>query len=103
MVPYYLMACDHLETCVDATHRAIEAAKALREVGVGKEAPQPNPASVKRIQELRHAVQHTNHRLIDTESLRPDRRAFGPEDPYGIAADRDHLVIGAEDPSPTSS
>jgi hypothetical protein len=98
MVPHYLVACDHLETCIDATHRAVEAAKALRDAGVGEEAPQPNPASVKRIEEIRHAVQHTHHRLIDTDSLRPNRRPFGPEDPYGISAEKDYLVIGAEAP-----
>ncbi|MEH3141775.1 MAG: hypothetical protein PGN37_16670 [Mycobacterium kyogaense] len=98
MVPYLLRACDHLENCVDATHRAVEALQALRAAGVGTRSPEPNAESVRRIQEIRHAVQHTSHRLIDTDSLNKKRRPFGPQDPYGIAPQKDHLAIGAEDP-----
>lgn len=98
MVPYLLFCSDHLETCVDATHRAVEAAKALRDAGVGRQAAEPKSASVQRIREIRHAVQHTSHRLIDTDKLHASRRPFGPQDAYGISARRDDLVIGAEDP-----
>uniref|UniRef100_A0AB39U1Q5 Uncharacterized protein n=1 Tax=Mycolicibacterium phage Alyssa1 TaxID=3240801 RepID=A0AB39U1Q5_9CAUD len=98
MTPYLLLTCDHLETCIDATHEAVEAAKALRDAGVGTQAPLPDTESVRRLVEIRHAVQHTNHRLIDTGSLRPGRRPFGPDDPYGVSPQKDHLVIGAEDP-----
>jgi hypothetical protein len=98
MVPYLLRASDHLETCVDATHRALETSDALRDAGVGTQAPKPNVDSVRRLEEIRHAVQHTTHRLIDTDSLHRKRRPFGPQDPYGIAPKKDHLVIGAEQP-----
>uniref|UniRef100_A0AB39U2S1 Uncharacterized protein n=1 Tax=Mycolicibacterium phage JSForest2 TaxID=3240807 RepID=A0AB39U2S1_9CAUD len=98
MTPYLLRACDHLESCVDATHGAAEAAKSLRDAGVGTQAPSPDTESVRRLTEIRHAVQHTNQRLIDTDSLWPGRRPFGPDDPYGISPRKDHLVIGAEDP-----
>lgn len=96
--PYLLWASDHLESCVDATHRAVEAAKELRAAGVGTQAPQPNPESARRVSEIRHAAQHADKRLINPSGLRSDRRAFGPEDPYGISPGKHQLVIGAEEP-----
>lgn len=101
MTPYLLLANDHLETCVDATHSAVKSARALWKALRGGRVPKLNTSAAKRLERLRNASQHTHNRLIDPQNLPPgsdDRRPFGPQDPYGISAKKDHLVIGAEDP-----
>src|SRR5882757_9842708 len=54
MPPYLLWANDHLESCVDAAHRAVEAVKILQVEGIGTKAPQPNGGSLRRLRDIRH-------------------------------------------------
>lgn len=91
------LATDHLETCLDATHRAICAVQLLRSKGIGADITSPDPDVVARLEHIRHAMQHALDRLIG-ENLRPGRRAFGPKDPYGLSPREHELMIGAEQP-----
>lgn len=90
-------ATDHLDTCVDATHRALAAAQILRVNGIGTDMLAPDTSAVRRLNAIRDAMQHAEERLI-ADNLRPGRLAFGPDDPYGISAREHDFTIGAETP-----
>jgi hypothetical protein len=94
---YVMLVTDHLETCLDATHRAVAALALLRTKGIGTSAKPLDSDAVERLKDIRDAMQHTPDRLI-AEGLRRDRRPFGPEDPYGIQPAEHHVTIGAERP-----
>ena len=94
---YVMLGADHLETCLDATHRAVAAVALLRAKGIGATANRPARGAVKRLKAIRDAMQHTLDRLI-AENLRQDRQAFGPDDPYGISPSEHDVTIGAERP-----
>jgi hypothetical protein len=91
------LVTDHLETCLDATHRGVCAADLLRKSGFGKDAPRPDRGAVKRLKKIRDTSQHTINRLLD-EKLKPEWLPFGPEDPYGIRLLEHELKIGADEP-----
>jgi hypothetical protein len=92
---YVMLYTDHLESCVDATHRAVSAGKLLRDKGIGMSASIPDRHAAGRLARIRNAMQHTVNRLIG-EDLRPGQHAFGPDDPYGINPLKHGLTIGAE-------
>lgn len=91
------LVTDHLENCLDATHRSVCAAKLFRDKGIGPNAPVPDKRAADRLTGMRHALQHSLERLIG-ENLRADRRPFGPKDPYGLCPLEHELTIGAEPP-----
>lgn len=94
---YVMLGADHLESCLDTTHRAVEAVALLRKKGIGASVKMPAPDAVKRLKGIRHAMQHALDRLI-AEDLRKGRQAFGPGDPYGISPSEHQVTIGAEQP-----
>ena len=95
----HLAGCgtDHLDTCVDATHRAITAAKRLFGKGIGSAADLPDQDASNRLNAIRDAMQHADDRLM-ADNLRAGRLPFGPGDPFGINPREDELTIGAEKP-----
>jgi hypothetical protein len=93
------LAADHLQTCLDATHRGMCAVALFRKRGFGTSASRPDQGSVKRLKNIRDTVQHAPDRLLEEpEQLRRGRLPFGPEDPYGIRLREHELTIGAEEP-----
>jgi hypothetical protein len=93
------LATDHLETCLDATHRGMCAVALFRERGFGASAPRADQGAVDRLKYIRDTVQHAPDRLLeDPEQLRRGRLPIGPEDPYGIRLREYELTIGTDQP-----
>jgi hypothetical protein len=91
------VSTDHLESCIEATHRATNAVAMFRKKGIGTKTVVLDAGAVRRLKEIRDAMQHMIHRLFEID-LQKGRRAFGSQDPYGISPREYELTIGAEDP-----
>ncbi len=93
-----LIGDGHLETCVEALHRALVALKLLQSKGVGRGVDMPNADAANRLRDIRDAVQHAGDRLIGR--LNPGRRAFDVEnlDPYTLSPREHDFFIGSEKP-----
>lgn len=91
-------ASDHLESCVESTHRAVVMLDLLRGRGFGWHAQYPKSDTARRLKDIRDAMQHSGDRLIG--DLLPGRRAFDLEnlDPYCLSPRGDHVLIGSERP-----
>lgn len=95
------LATDHLETCLDATHRGISTALLLRKHGFGKGGPLPDQDAFGRLKRIRNTVQHTPDRLLeppDLAEMQRGRLPFGSDDPYGIRLLQHELTIGSDKP-----
>lgn len=93
------VVADHLETCLDATHRGVCAVRLLRKRDFGNGARHPNQDAVNRLKTIRDPMQHTIDRLLEPDQdVNPARLPFGPEDPYGIRLLQHELKIGADEP-----
>jgi hypothetical protein len=70
-VPYamvYLRASNHIETCINALHRAIRLAKLMQRAAPWlsiRNEELPRTPDVKRVENLRHAFEHTSAFLAD--------------------------------------
>ena len=73
---YVMLGTDHLETCLDATHRAVEAVALLRTKGIGTSAKIPDPDAVDRLKNIRDAMQHALDRLIAPRTIATGRHLF---------------------------
>ena len=89
----YLRAIDHMENCVSAAHRAVLDARALRDNGFGRRAPQLTERQEHRLRYLRNTVEHTDERLIGNPA-RPASPVFQPRQPFALRLSNRTMIIG---------
>jgi hypothetical protein len=90
----YLTAIDHMENCIDAAHRAVLNADALRSLRVGRASLAVTEAQRARLKRVRDAIEHSDDRLLNRSrsALRP---AFQQGQPFSLDMDNTRVVIGS--------
>jgi hypothetical protein len=73
-------AIDHLENCIDATHRAILNQGRLRTAGFGRGAPQATGRQATLIRLVRNTVEHMDERLANSKLKAGQPVALVPSD-----------------------
>ncbi|HEX6686062.1 MAG TPA: hypothetical protein VF062_25020 [Candidatus Limnocylindrales bacterium] len=89
----YLRAIDHMENCVNATHRAVLNAKALRENKIGRAASLLTDLQERHLANLRHAVEHSDEKLLSKQKFKSSP-PFDRVDPYSLRLANTSMVIG---------
>jgi hypothetical protein len=89
----YLRAIDHLENCVDAAHRAVLNADALRANRVGTGPGRITDTQKDRVRAVRHAVEHSDERIL-RRSQSPHRPPFQPGQPFSLFPENTRVTIG---------
>lgn len=89
----YLLAIDHMENCVSATHRAALNARALRENKIGRAAPRLTSLQELRLNHLRNAVEHSDEKLLGIQKFKSSP-PFDKIDPYSLRLANTCMVIG---------
>jgi hypothetical protein len=89
---YYLRAIDHLENCVDATHRAVLNSKALRNHKIGRSGPRLTDRQETRLRDVRNAIEHSDEKLLGNWYGKSP--PFASEEPYTIRLANSSMVIG---------
>ncbi|HLZ24663.1 MAG TPA: hypothetical protein VKQ30_21305 [Ktedonobacterales bacterium] len=91
----YHRAMDHLENCVNATHRAVLNAKALQRHGIGRSAPRLTERQERRLRLMRHAIEHADERLDPPSGS--SWPTFQTGEPYALRLANRAMVIGGND------
>jgi hypothetical protein len=89
----YIRAVDHMENCVSATHRAVLNAIALQAQGVGKKAPRLTPRQHARLRDVRHAIEHSDERIVGPQSRR-QCSPFKRGESFSLRLANTSMVIG---------
>ncbi len=91
----YIVALDHMENCISATHRAVVNTETLRQRGYGRSAPRLTTAQQERLAFLRNAIEHSDERILGTMKSRKIKQ-FTPDEPVALRLANRHAVIGGE-------
>jgi hypothetical protein len=90
---HYLLALDHMENCVSATHRAVLNSLALRENKVGRSGPRLTDRQEQRLKYMRNAIEHSDAKLLGKWfGASPP---FAVKEPYSIRLANTSMVIGS--------
>jgi hypothetical protein len=90
----YVRAIDHMENCIDATHRAVLNAAALRINGFGRKALKVTEHQERRLRFFRNTIEHIDERLIGTP--RRNRPNLQAADPFTLRLANKVMVIGQD-------
>ena len=89
----YLRAIDHMENCINATHRAVLNGLALRANNVGRAGPRLTQLQEQRLAQVRNAIEHSDEKLLGKQKFKSSP-PFDKIEPYSLRLANTSMVIG---------
>lgn len=87
---FYLRAIDHMENCVNALHRAVLNARALREQRIGRAGPRLTERQEQRLRYARNAFEHADEKVLGASRV----KNFGRSEPFSLRLANTSMIIG---------
>jgi hypothetical protein len=88
----YLLAVDHMESCIDAAYRAVLNVSALRDLGLTNRSRSVIDDHKTRLKGVRDAVEHSDNRLLGQQP--PSKPPFQYRQPFALYFTNTRIRIG---------